>query len=226
MIRIINFIIILLTWGMVEISEVDYTKDNHHQIEELNGLSLHEVFNQDLIINNTFDLNYNGWLTYITGGSVNWVSGRVQIISTTGVSSIYQSNKIINGNYYYVRIDIESIIGNTGFEGFTSPPVLSTGSHSFIRQGNTTSFTVKRANNGDNIYVDNIYLYDLTDLGIDDLTVEEMDDYYDQYIDNLQYQPNERYEYTINTLDMTDLILIISSLSVWALGIIFIKEFI
>jgi len=57
MIRIINFIIILLTWGMVEIIEVDYSNDIHTNIEELGERSLYDVFSVDYKTTDIVNLN-------------------------------------------------------------------------------------------------------------------------------------------------------------------------
>ena len=73
---------------------------------------------------------------------------------------------------------------------------------------------------GNYLYYDNAFRIDLTSLGIDDLTVEDMDYYYSIY------EQGGLYEMTTieNVLDMNDLIIIICSGAVWIFVIKILKE--
>jgi len=114
MIRIINFIIILLTWGMVEIIEVDYSNDIHEHRSDLANHSLYDIF----ISGNMFDdyqLVTNGEFSDGTTNKTaiqSTISASNGIITATSIVSSgeygFTNTPLINGNKYYHIASIKS----------------------------------------------------------------------------------------------------------------------
>jgi len=249
LIQILTFIISVMTFGLVELAEIDYTLSNNFPIAELNGLSLNEIFvDYDLLANNemSIDSNNNGindlWNSY--AGATYSIVDSYQIITVTNTlySGIAYNLKVNESEYfyinhsYYTRLEYytDNLNWNIHYNNgiYQSTVDFSLYINQWSEYSNITIYSSDSTSNAyfkfqnyvltTYLYIDNVYLLDLTDLGIESLTVSQMDDYYDLWVSNKT--EDVPYTYTLNTLTQTDLIILISSLSIWALAIIIIKE--
>jgi hypothetical protein len=209
-----------MTFGMISIAETTtdiITLDT--PIEELNNLTLNEVFRDS-----------NQWINNFQGitQSIDYIS---QYLTTSTFSRFL--NPVIIDNYYYFNFNLKIT------DNLTSLWVLTNFTDSFytlpqyVNQFHNYSFKlIARASelNGPYFYdspfvqqtiflMDIPYLINLTSLGISSLTHQQLDDYYDIYINGGYYE----YDAVLNDLDMTDFIIISSSFVLWLWFIRFVK---
>jgi hypothetical protein len=223
-----------MTFGMISIAETTtdiITLDT--PIEELNDLTLNEVFkDSQLVINNDFSDGSSNWSKLgtdntisfsnnqlIFNGSVTANGGRVQIV--TSDNAVYY----INYNYNFISGDNAQLLittpnGATTFESLSLDS--NDGFHSYRRfssVGIRLYFRQSLPFTYNNLSIDYINLYNLTSLGIDTLTQQQLDDYYNIYMNGGYYE----YDAVLNDLDMTDFIIISSSFVLWLWFMRFVK---
>jgi hypothetical protein len=169
-------------------------------IGELNNHTLREVFEDgNLVVNGDFSDGTTGWTSLLKAQVIN---DKLNVKGENDIARAQQPKVLILNNDYYFRLDIQlisiaSLSSNIICQifGYTTPakielpnttlndvkslsmihiPTLATSN--VISLGRTTNQTFE-AN------YDNVYLVDRTSLGIDHLTVEQMDYYYEMYQD-------------------------------------------
>lgn len=233
MIRLLSFIIGLFTWGSVQLVTVDYTKDIYSPIAELNNHSLSEVFDGGNIVPN-YDMETTlGWIAY--GGTQTSLNGIITINTnstqeivqhyrtidyTVSINTkLYARNRIkTNTNIPYFSLRLENVVTDYSQQTIITNPIINKWyeiSNIYTATVNAkplvnSNFNIGGLSSGLLFDVDYYYLIDLTTLGIDNLTNEQMDDYYEQYIENKNNSPHERYEVTVNDLDIADLVILMS----------------
>jgi hypothetical protein len=186
----------------------------------LNGLTLNEVF----VDNQLIDLNN----TSITAGRVSVTligDNQIDFVVNAGNNDLFRFlgiNFNINDKFYFntetksnasptIRLQFNGTLTNTFFFGSTidftnysdikTAPVTST----FFRTGNSGYIV------GDTFSYRNMYLINLTSLGLSSLTKTQLDDYFNIYMNGGYYE----YDAILNDLDMTDFIIISSSFVLW-----------
>ena len=225
MIRILTLLVSLFSFGLVQLAEINYEIPvtdmlyfNHIPIEELNGLTLNEVFNDgNLLINGDF-----------SDGSTDWnLTGPVSIVNEKAVFSatntttflrLRSNYNLINGNYYYISFDfIDLISGKVQlvFDSSNFPIYDTEGTYSLISNNLVTNFSFERVAGFISKYsIDNVYILNLTSLGLTSLTKIQLDRYYELWLN-----PELNITYEINELDTQDLIILLASQSVWTIMI-------
>jgi len=182
------------------IAGVDPDDFNDIPIAELNGLTLNELFiDNQLILNNEFDNGTNNWIAFDTSSFT--VSGGIAtFLPTTSTGQIRQTFNILNNNNYYFNTSVKAVSGklvamqlfqtaspfNSRFiQGITTNGVFqnisflynstitSTNEAIRIRTQDTTAFV--------NIDVDYVKAYNITALGIGNLTKAQLDTYFSIY---------------------------------------------
>jgi hypothetical protein len=225
MIRILTLLVSLFSFGLVDLAEITYEIPvtdmlyfNDTPIEELNGLTLNEFFIDSNITESVTD---NEWLA--ENGAFFDTNG--YILVNTRFSSITASLSIQPTSSQYLMIytilettsglDLKHVLSNGLNFVITS---LSSNLGYYQRRINT-SFTVNQQifyqdNTAGQIKITDIYLYNLTTLGLTSLTNEQLDRYYQLWLN-----PQLNITYEINTLDTQDLIILLASQSVWTIMI-------
>jgi hypothetical protein len=180
---------------------------NNEQYTELNGLTLNEVFDDgQLFLNNTFDNNVDYWINIWTNdySTLSWENGysKNEITTPYIANGIGQTISQLN-HYYYVRFEYKvnmevDYVANHNYGSVDYIPTESKHFNPIINEWHSYSdislslasqiklIAYKSSNLpiGFIMNVDNTYVYDLTSLGIDTLTKEQMDYYYNVYQDN------------------------------------------
>ena len=169
-----------------------YTDVLDRPIEELNGLTLNEVFEDgQLVTNGDFELGTIEWTTF---GASQSVSNGINTFLASQVSGGIRTTitVILNDNYYFVsRLQTTANADeiSIGFAGLNTETNIQSVDYQIMSAvwtstlGGSTSLRIndRRTSNWDNNLVDYVYLFNLTALGIDNLTVEQMDNFYNQY---------------------------------------------
>jgi hypothetical protein len=227
MILILNWIIFIMTFGMISIAETTtdiITLDT--PIEALNNLTLNEVFrDSQLLLNPNFDNGITDWTN--TAVSFIVIDGIANVSSNVTSGILQNINANLNDNIYLIsRFKTNGI--NTFLSLFTTSVTLSNSFNNIDFQINSAILSVTNTTNlrvylrglqNHNNFYDYIYAYNLTSLGIDTLTKSQLDDYYDIYINGGYYE----YDAILNDLDMTDFIIISSSFVLWLWFMRFVK---
>jgi hypothetical protein len=144
----------------------------------LRSYTLNDIFQNDVLVNNTFD--DDSWWSWTNAQVVN---GRAQILSSSGeFSGIGKGSVFVRSDVYYQVYDIEVVSGTVSF--YEALPVTY-GVRDLQRQSNKyvpyyDYITFKRAT-ATEAYIDNFYVYNLTSLGLSNLSISELDTYYDIY---------------------------------------------
>jgi hypothetical protein len=222
-----------MTFGMISIAETTtdiITLDT--PIEELNDLTLNEVFRDgNMLINEWLEI---GLSIVINNDVLELYNSSTE----TTTPYIYQFVDTLNTYTYYSRYeyfiyddDIRQTYSRLGTassdNGYVSsvPPEINqwvVGSHIKIKTSNDTVFRIYTSyilGSELDIHIKNTYLIDLTSLGIDNLTQQQLNNYYDLYINGGYYE----YDAVLNDLDMTDFIIISSSFVLWLWFMRFVK---
>jgi hypothetical protein len=232
MIRILTLLVSLFTFGLVDLAEITYEIPvtdmlyfNDTPIEELNGLTLNELFiDSQLLLNPNFDDSSN--YTLINAS----IDNGIGTYSTIVGSAIDQNITATNGHIYYFTTIAkrDNTTGSmlpifvTSFGNLTSTQTSINLTNDFQRHSiivtvNTSTtgiWRLARVPGNSLINVDTQALYNLTSLGIDSLTQSQLDRYYE-----LWNNPELNITYEINTLDTQDLIILLASQSVWTIMI-------
>ena len=239
MILILNWLIFIMTFGMISIAETTtdiITLDT--PIEELNNLTLNEVFRDGIINSNPYfnsgTTGYNGvsstlsiqdGLLKITSTATNDYGFRFDsnLTSFTAGDKIYYiTDAIVQSNFTNSRLRTAFGTGSITPVDVTdnSQPfsyiknVITSGIPNHFLQFFQSSYFV-----GDITFVKYLLVINLTSLGINNLTKTQLDDYYDIYINGGYYE----YDAIVNDLDMTDFIIISSSFVLWLWFMRFVK---
>lgn len=199
MIYVIHWFVNILTLGLVSIATITTTTYHVDEpISELNDLSLNEVFED-----NIFETTFNSTSTYITAFSNNPDNG-----------------------LYYLRLERNDIkdFQTMGVEAIPNyaidPKVNSVLIDSVIRNiQNQTLLRVLIYNPNNNLITNQIRYVriNLTDLGIDNLTQAQMDEWYDIYV---QAKANngvyiESTSHLNNNIHLVDVSVMVISFAFW-----------
>lgn len=165
------------------------------RIPDLNNHSLKEVFEDNqLVNNNSFHNGLTGW-SFNNVSNVSVVGGILQYneISSTiyPVSPLFP---IIINHKYYIQTICKVPFSSTLRVSYTSenPEILVTEDLTFFSAlttaTNSTNSTISIRQNSIvqtslYVYIDFVSVYDLTSMGIEDLTLEEMDNWFNLYYD-------------------------------------------
>ena len=197
MIYVIHWFVNIVTLGLVSIATITTTTYHVDEpINELNNLSLNDVFlDGNLIQNHDFSDGITNWGCNRCSLSVN---NEILNVSGNLTNTFYQTFQYLNttaNNDYYLRIDVNNVINvnslrfqvqdSNGSYDYYSTTLLTDNSLIFSRSVSLTRilFTTLYDNTSASSYdIDNIYMIDLTDLGIDNLTKNQLDDWYDIYV--------------------------------------------
>jgi len=238
MILILNWLIFIMTFGMISIAETTtdiITLDT--PIAELNGLTLNELFiDNQLIVNGDFN---DGTTNWIANAATHTVSSGILSNTGTGVSvsassihsiipysnftfyNVFRGRVLQTANYVGINLRGSTTSGTVRFNYVNSPTV-----NQFVQQSVLTTFVGGAGNiqiraehnypttltaTGAVAEFDYVYLYNISALGLTSLTKSQLDDYYDLYMNGGYYE----YDAILNDLDMTDFIIISSSFVLW-----------
>jgi hypothetical protein len=217
-----------MTFGLISIAETTtdiITLDT--PIEELNGLTLNEVFRDNNELNGKTLNAVNSTILSIIDG-----------LYTISIDILANANRIettvnfaIPTNLYYMNASIYALYNNLVELqiGGTGVAIVPTSNEWFTYSAIHTAVNNTRARfyhrTGTNYTVSDIYkqkdllILNLTSLGLTSLTKTQLDDYFDIYINGGYYE----YDAILNDLDMTDFIIISSSFVLWLWFMRFVK---
>jgi hypothetical protein len=228
MIRILTLLVSLFTFGLVDLAEITYEIPvtdmlyfNDTPIEELNDLTLNEVFRDNNLYNLSYNLVSNYNVTLTINDDTTAIESNINNFMYYDMTNIYRDvddtlyirlkynpnnsspilktvltsinyTKISNYIYYYGIDNYLNGIDHLRFAWFNTGSV---------------SFEV-------DIYTDDSFILNISDLGISSLTISQIDRYYE-----LWQNPELNITYQINTLDTQDIVILIASQSVWTIMI-------
>jgi hypothetical protein len=214
MIRILTLLVSLFTFGLVDLAEITYEIPvtdmlyfNDTPIEDLNGLTLNEVFNGSQVIPYA---QSNGIVNLTTISNIN--------------PSNYEVRILINTDQHYLRVELQYNNLHNRFFIFTQQILYNSDTSGLdnsllilsYKNSSTSPFWRFIGYTDSNItdtYLKINYL-NLDDLGLTSLTKEQLDRYYE-----LWQNPELNITYEINTLDTQDIVILIASQSVWTIMI-------
>lgn len=229
MIIVLNWLILIMTFGLVQVADVEYI-DNDTPIVELNNNSLNDVFDTG----NLFDINnYQQNSTFPQRSNIDGVI-KHEIITPNSSSNfigVVSSVGFANNDRLYFNYEVKSFENNDRVRHYTrayySPYTnLITGEWNHVSSKNYFSastaddrIVINQAGGvngaktaGEFVYFRNVYIVNITNLGIDNnIAVDVLDDYHALYIKQIAYD----YDYTLNTLDMTHITIIVGSFFLW-----------
>jgi hypothetical protein len=222
MIRILTLLVSLFTFGLVDLAEITYEIPvtdmlyfNDTPIEELNGLTLNEVFIDNINTYNStfafFNQNLNSWSRSFSSSS--------PFNAFTIVIPTFVNNRI------YVYFDLTSVSNLAVFNAYDGFQYNTIGNintpeiKSFIKLANSydrIAFNIQAINSNPSFieFTRPLNYINLTSLGLTSLTKTQLDRYYE-----LWQNPELNISYEINTLDTQDLIILLVSQSVWTIMI-------
>jgi len=171
---------------------VSYNLDT--PLNELNGNSLNDVFlDGNDLINGDFSNGYTGW--YDTSASVSVVNGRAEVTADTQFPRIYQFTMTPYKSYWY-RAEVEYSVNGywnnipkirSTFNNFDVYSGYAVAGELIVLHGinQLVNENVLRidiyGSVGDVVYIDNCFGINLTDLGLTDLTSDDMEYWYSEY---------------------------------------------
>jgi uncharacterized protein YcfL len=167
--------------------------DNNIEWNALNNQSINDVY-----LNGNLVLNYD-----FSNGSTNWTLNNATVINNEGVllttvnsTAWLRQSLVVPTNIYYLRHDSRYVSGATASWGvyfgvdfkqqFNLTTTMTTKSLKATHSGSFSSFSLGNLslNTIAQFVVDNIYLINLTTLGLTSLTQTNLDNFYDLY-DNI-----------------------------------------
>jgi hypothetical protein len=152
-------------------------------IADLNGKTLDEVFiGGNLVVNGDFSDGTTWWSFF----NSTIVDEKARIFNAVGSDSfISRSSLLTVGNSYYVNLEQYITNDNARVDGFTTTIQLIDGFNSYIRTAGQTGFAISRRTPtvSTDVLIDNIYLINLTALGIT-ATKEQLDFWYSVWQQN------------------------------------------
>jgi hypothetical protein len=218
-----------MTFGMISIAETTtdiITLDT--PIEELNDLTLNEVFrDSQLLLNPEFTSTAN-WALVSATISNNELTYNSSVGMFARQSQIHNNGDVL---YYINFAKRDNTTGGSNISFISSG--LNVSNSLLLYYNNTLNFysgiltltddsetfSITRIGGNSIITIEKNYLYNLTSLGISSLTQQQLDDYYDIYVNGGYYE----YDAVLNDLDMTDFIIISSSFVLWLWFMRFVK---
>ena len=237
MIRFIFTIIELLSFGLVSLGSVVATVSfdepaiyDHKNvlalntpIVELNNLTLSEVFEEGNLLNNIVLLaNTTGGGSYTPYHYIN---------PTAQDNYLYNINTIpIQNHLYFISFDLVLTTGSFYLKSYSITNdlfgvniITSSGHYKGISNlySFDTGYYLIFDNYGYNAVdwdFSNLYSIDLTALGISDLTVEQMDKYYQMYedlINDVELFTYTSYDITKNEITLNDIVMLFASALSW-----------
>ena len=234
MIRILTLLVSLFTFGLVDLAEITYEIPvtdmlyfNDTPIEELNDLTLNEVFRDgNLVLNHDFSNGTTNWISFRSTFIVS--DNTATFIGTSGANQgIFQSFTSSGTNSWFLVSDVKTTSNLVRLDRGSSSSVEGqninhSGSGNFetlsilFTTNAQVSLTIRdfRTIDWDNVFVKNTYAINLTTLGLTSLTKAQLDRYYELWLN-----PELNITYEINTLDIQDLIILLASQSVWTITI-------
>jgi hypothetical protein len=163
---------------------------NDIPIPALNNKTLNEVFvGGNLVVNNEFTNGTTGWI--LNNASV--INNEGVLLTTVNATAWLRQNLVVTTNTYYVRHDSRYVSGATANWGvyfgvdfkqqFNLTTTMTTKSLKATHSGSFTSFSLGNllSNTISQFVVDNIYLLNLTSLGIASQTQAQMDAYFEAW---------------------------------------------
>jgi hypothetical protein len=224
-----------MTFGMISIAETTtdiITLDT--PIEELNGLTLNDFFNDSA----QFKYDYTSSIDRLnfandTTGTQNFnYNESIAIYTNINTPSFYgyTSQFLENSNVYYLSFKIKTLQNLTsisaGFNSGTRKTISNPNINEYLYYNVKGSPVTRRldwlisgSQVNDIIHIDSVIIYNLTSLLLTSLTQQQLDDYFDIYINGGYYE----YDAVLNELDMTDFIIISSSFVLWLWFMRFVK---
>lgn len=208
-----------LTWidsnGDFKINSYDHSMINlNTPIVELNNQSLNEVFNiGNVIQNHDFSNGITNWSS-MSRSSLSIVDGNLRVSSTVTGSDYYFTRQsgfpgVLNEKFYYYfqyRVNdltdisfIRFVINGNQVPYQHTPTTTDWIQASFIESSYLNNFRIdSQYTEINNKYYEingdiGIYAVNMSDLGIDNLTKNQMDEYYNLYV-NLQENRIEAYK--------------------------------
>ena len=230
-ILLLHIIMLTFTFGHVELLTVDY-----HSIDtpivELNNHTLREVFDgAQILLNNNFDSTNNWSAVYSTqtnDGNITTIKGNgtsITILISQNTASIIGTQYYINArlrtlNDYTLELQVSTSQYSSGYATISSPiqnQWYNVSQITISTQSTHGNYVLARYTSNElaldsEHQVDYYYLINQTDLGITDLTVQEMDTYFQMYQDNIS---GNDVTYTQNEMSITDLTYIIGFGFIW-----------
>jgi hypothetical protein len=162
---------------------------NSVPIADLNGKTLDEVFiGGQLLLNPKFDTNLSNWT--INAGTVVWENGTAKISVETPLDFRQLNLTLLNANnYYMIHKGYEDNNGSLTFAlRNANTAITNIFSQSYTTNPQNYSYIFTTTSNGDNlvigrgaterlgnVYIDDVYLINLTALGIATLTKSQLD---------------------------------------------------
>jgi hypothetical protein len=217
MIIVLNWLILIMTFGLVQIADVEYY-DNDTAIVELNNYTLNDIFASNNLLD---DPQYNNWYftpspiantkasNYNTFTPTQYNHRMERDITITSGDTIYHGanvrttdNKVRIAGRVGVYDDYHTGSGEIEYIS-TKAVVPHTKEYPRIATYNTSTYSL--------IEVFDYFVINLTDYGIENVSLNDLDYYYYMYSHNLVYD----YDYTLNTLDMTHVTIIVGSFFLW-----------
>jgi uncharacterized protein YcfL len=175
--------------------------DNDFEWNALNNQSLNDIFENDIWNNNTFDVNLSNW--YVSRGIITLIDNYMQFehtISITSASYVGQLTTLNSGYQYYsvgrfqqnyasgLSTSYLFYDGDAFRTGDTIPnnAIFNRASVFWTQASDKVNFEIRlrftpNAIVGDIINIDDVYLIDLTTLGLTSLTKTNLDNFYDLF---------------------------------------------
>jgi hypothetical protein len=232
MIHVINWFVNILTLGLVSIATITTTTYHVDEpIVELNNQTLNDVFNTgNLVTNGDFDNDATNWDTFLITTPI--ITNGIETHTVTSrFGRLSQAVAQTLGNTYYALTRLKVPYTDFRFELWESAGVDTQLQITTINEFTTISSIRTTTTSNDlrigvvdwktstwsPIHIDYIYVYDLTDLGIDHLTQNELDDWYDIY---LQATANngvyiESSSHLNNNIHLVDVSVMVISFGFW-----------
>jgi hypothetical protein len=161
--------------------------DNTIEWNILNNQYLDEIFiDSQLLTNPDFTFNISNWGS---NGTLTWDNGYASIIRTATSALLFQTAVSMNiNNKYYIRTNIDQNIPLTSWRAFNGTSYINFGNTPPSNQDISGILEVIVSHTSLNIQyfsastvdvlVDYVYMYNLTDLGIDTLTKTNIDNFF------------------------------------------------
>ena len=228
MIYVIHWFVNILTLGLVSIATITTTTYHVDEpITELNNQSLNEVFlDGNLVQNHNFSDGINNW-TLVRVGSYTVNENLFSYIGNAQYAEVYQPVVFIPNDYFYSWSIVKSNSNQVNSSRSGISRVFHSGSGLFENlsakwtwaSGNywTERISDHRTTNFDEIQIKSMGRINLTNLGIDNLTKNDLDDWYDIYV---QANANngiyiESTSHLNNNIHLVDVSVMVISFAFW-----------
>lgn len=151
-------------------------------IAELNNHTLREVFEVNNAIKDPF-FNQTTYWSYVGESYYDSINKKGVLLSTSGAYTSIVKHGILNINdIYYGNFQIDSITSIMTSDSFNNIIYSNAGFKSFIETAKLSYYELKRYGVSPvNAVLDNIYVINLTNLGITSLNIQQMDYWFNCY---------------------------------------------